>query len=375
MKRIEKVVLTGGPCAGKTTALSWIKNHFEKLGWRVLIAGEAATELMSEGVFPNDFDDPLDFQKLVMETQMSKEEKYKRAAEKIRGAENFLIVCDRGLCDNKAYITKAQFEDLMAYFKMGPLDVMDRYGAVIHMVTAADGAEEFYTLENNATRKEGLEVARQLDQITQNAWVGHGHLRIIKNRKDGSFENKLREVLMEIANFLGEPEPYEIERKFLIEYPDLALLRAMPNCEEVDILQTYLLSEPGAEARVRQRSKNGSNAFTETIKKPTSDPVKRVEVERSIDQKEYLRLLMQADPKLQPIRKTRFCVMQRESGQYLEIDIYPSSQKYAVLEIELSSTEEEIVFPDFLKIVREVTDDKRFENRNLAANRGQLPED
>jgi hypothetical protein len=35
-----------------------------------------------------------------------------------------------------------------------------RYEAVIHMMTAAEGAEEFYTGENNEARYESLEEAR-----------------------------------------------------------------------------------------------------------------------------------------------------------------------------------------------------------------------
>ena len=36
-----------------------------------------------------------------------------------------------------------------------------------------------------------------------------------------SFEDKMKKLVAEIASFLGEPEPYEIERKYLIEYPDI----------------------------------------------------------------------------------------------------------------------------------------------------------
>jgi nucleoside-triphosphatase THEP1 len=39
MKRkpsIHKIVITGGPCAGKTTALSWIQNAFSQRGYAVL---------------------------------------------------------------------------------------------------------------------------------------------------------------------------------------------------------------------------------------------------------------------------------------------------------------------------------------------------
>ena len=46
------------------------------------------------------------------------------------------------------------------------------------------------------------------------AWTGHSHLRIIDNSL--GFEEKMKHLIAEIANFLGEPD-YEIERKFLID--------------------------------------------------------------------------------------------------------------------------------------------------------------
>ena len=49
---IVRIVITGGPCAGKTTAMSWIQNAFTKLGYRVLFIPETATELISGGVAP-----------------------------------------------------------------------------------------------------------------------------------------------------------------------------------------------------------------------------------------------------------------------------------------------------------------------------------
>ena len=47
---ITKIVITGGPCAGKTTAMSWIQNAFIKKDYAVLFVPETATELISGGV-------------------------------------------------------------------------------------------------------------------------------------------------------------------------------------------------------------------------------------------------------------------------------------------------------------------------------------
>ena len=52
MQEIRKIVLTGGPCAGKTTAMSWVQNAFTEKGYKVLFVPETATELISGGVAP-----------------------------------------------------------------------------------------------------------------------------------------------------------------------------------------------------------------------------------------------------------------------------------------------------------------------------------
>lgn len=45
-KQIYKIVITGGPCAGKSTALTWIQNEYTKKGYTVIFVPESATELI-----------------------------------------------------------------------------------------------------------------------------------------------------------------------------------------------------------------------------------------------------------------------------------------------------------------------------------------
>ena len=49
---IAKIVITGGPSAGKSTAMSWIQNAFTQMGYTVLFVPETATELITAGVAP-----------------------------------------------------------------------------------------------------------------------------------------------------------------------------------------------------------------------------------------------------------------------------------------------------------------------------------
>lgn len=105
---ITKIVITGGPCAGKTTGMSWIQNAFSSRGYRVLFVPETATELITGGVAPWTCGSNLDYQKCQVMLQLEKEKIFWQAAETMKD-EKILIVCDRGVMDNKAYMTEVEF--------------------------------------------------------------------------------------------------------------------------------------------------------------------------------------------------------------------------------------------------------------------------
>lgn len=357
---ISKIVITGGPCAGKSTAMSWVQNAFTQMGYTVLFVPETATELITGGVAPWTCGTNDDYQKCQMKLQIEKEKVFEVAA-KTMPVEKVLIVCDRGALDNKAYMDPIEFNAVLSYMNTNEVELRDNYDAVFHLVTAAKGAEEFYTTANNTARTETVEEAAELDDKLISAWTGHPHFRVIDNTSD--FEGKMRHLISEISAFLGEPEPYEIERKYLIEYPDIKWLESNPNCQKVEIIQTYLKSNENDEVRVRQRGFNGHYIYFKTIKRKVSD-VKRVEIEKRLSQNEYLTLLMEADTSKRQIRKTRYCLT--FEGQYFEIDVYPFWNDKAIAEIELSDENTEITFPRQIKVIKEVTDDESYKNSSLA---------
>ena len=172
----------------------------------------------------------------------------------------------------------------------------------------------------------------------------------------------MKRLLQEIASCLGGPQPYEIERKFLIEYPDVAWLESLPNCSRVDVIQTYLTAPEGEERRVRQRGQDGHYLFFSTTKRGTG--LKRVEVEKRLTKDEYLAAMMEADVTRRQIRKTRYCLTW--GTQYFEIDVYPFWQDRAIVEIELTDENDPVEFPPQLRVIREVTDDPSYKNAALA---------
>ena len=357
---ISKIVITGGPSAGKTTAMSWVQNAFTQMGYTVLFVPETATELITGGVAPWTCGTNAEYQKCQMKLQIEKEKIFEQAARTMT-ADKILIVCDRGTLDNKAYMNDIEFAEVIQFIGSNEVELRDNYDAVFHLVTAAKGAEEFYTTVNNSARTETVEEAAALDDKVICVCTGHPHLRVIDNTTN--LEEKMKRLIAEIASFLGEPEPYEIERKYLIEYPDIKWLESNPSCRRIEIIQTYLNSAAGEEVRVRQRGVNGNYIYFQTIKRKVSD-VKRVEIERRLSQAEYLKLLMEADTTKRQIRKTRYCLTYE--NQYFEIDVYPFWDDRAIAEIELNDENAKIVFPKQIKVIKEVTDDDSYKNASLA---------
>ena len=158
-------------------------------------------------------------------------------------------------------------------------------------------------------------------------------------------------------------ENYEIERKFLIEYPDVRALKENPFCKRVEIVQTYLTAPEGEERRVRRRGENGGFVYLKTTKKKVNG-VKRVEIESEISADEYAALIKEADVQKRPVEKTRYCLTC--GAHCFEIDVYPFWSDKAIMEVELADENEEIKFPEFIKIIKEVTGDEEYKNSSLA---------
>ena len=360
---ISKIVTTGGPCAGKTTAMNWINNAFSERGYDVLFVPETATELITGGVAPWTCKTNSDYQHCHMRFQLDKEKVFEQAA-KVMKKDKILIVCDRAALDNKVYMDEATFESVCRFVGASEVELRDQYDAVFHLVTAAKGAEEFYTTANNAARIETVEEAAAMDDKFIAAWTGHPHLRVIDNSTD--FTDKMRRLIAEISSFLGEPAPFEIERKYLIEYPDLEWLQSIPSCEKVDIIQIYLKVDENEEIRVRQRGSDGHYIYYLTRKIRINEH-KHLKTERRISENEYLNLIMNADASLGRIRKERYCLAYK--NQYFQIDVYPFWKDKALAEIEMYDVSDEVFFPEQIKVIKEVTDDPEYKNASLAKHR------
>lgn len=162
---------------------------------------------------------------------------------------------------------------------------------------------------------------------------------------------------------------FEIERKYLIEYPDKADLARAEGVRVKRIEQTYLCAADGEVRRVRKLEEKGVTRYIETRKYRVSD-LRATEEEKELSDDEYVALLRLADPELHPIGKTRYAIPY--AGHTVEVDLYDFWQDRATAEVELSDEREAVVLPPYLRVIREVSGDKRYKNVNLAR---ELPQE
>ncbi|MBW4775540.1 AAA family ATPase [Prevotella histicola] len=354
---MKRIVLTGGPCAGKTTALVKIIEHFSSLGYKVFIIPEVPT-LFSQAGMDYLTDNSAFFyegEKATLEMQIALEDKFTRIAETI--GEPTIIVCDRGTMDISAYMKPEMWDEITAGVGTCSEKLRARYDAVLHLVSAADGAEQFYTTANNAERTEGLELAREVDKKVIQAWSEHPYLRVINNHEN--FDTKINRVIQEISNILEIPQQIVEERKYIVR-----LTGDIPDAIESEIIQTYLTSDPRSEVRLRRRTLNGVSVNVRTTKKTLANNA-QVVTERQIDNNLYESLMRQADPYRQSIHKIRKTFIWR--GQFFELDTYLSPMRnLQILETKGIVDHEDVNFPPFIEVVEDITGKTEYYNYNLA---------
>ncbi len=163
-------------------------------------------------------------------------------------------------------------------------------------------------------------------------------------------------------------KPLEIEYKFLIEYPDTEFLSTLPGYRCVNMTQMYLnlpesFKDESGRCRIRKTEENGKTKHIKTFKQALSD-LTRIEIESEITAEEYEKLSLYQNPDCTPITKTRHIF---PFGDFLcEVDVFPFWDDRAFLEIEVASEETKPPVPDFIKVIKDVSADKRYRNSALA---------
>jgi predicted ATPase len=199
---VPMVVLTGGPCAGKTSCLQAIR---ERLGEQVVAVPEAATLLLGSG-FPPPGHDRIactrsewiaSFQGAILSMQQTLEDSFGRLAPACRAR---LIVCDRGVLDGAAYWPggRAAF---LSHFGLSLEECFARYRSVVHLQSLAETQPHRYGSEGNAIRYENLTDALRVEAAVRAAWQGHPASIVLAAEMD--LDAKIARVLEHLRNLLA----------------------------------------------------------------------------------------------------------------------------------------------------------------------------
>lgn len=184
-ENVFTVVLTGGPCGGKTSCLQYVSKRLkEDYGLQVFVAPEMPTLLGSQSECPYPvFGTPthkLHWESQQMRLKLEFEDCLKRMAT-TAGADKTIILCDRGLPDTAAYNTDEEFQDILDHNQWTMEHLYARYDMVIHLESAAFDTP-YYSTGNNNTRHETCSQAQTQDGKTQTAWAAHNNVMVIRNK-------------------------------------------------------------------------------------------------------------------------------------------------------------------------------------------------
>jgi len=241
------------------------------------------------------------------------------------------------------------------------------------MVSAAKGAEDFYTIEHHASRLEGIEEAKALDTKAAEAWVGHPYMALVDN--DGSnFESKINSLISKVAWSVGIDVGDRLTQgakkvKFVVNDP-LPNDNEFPSFRDFDVCHHYLQTASRMlQSRLRKRGCNGKWSYTHTIRKVVSGQT--IEVKTPLNHRDYSNLISQEDPNHFLIYKTRRCFLWE--NQYFQLDIYrePSHDRckgLMLLETYTTKMGEDLQrrLPPFLNVGSGVTGDPAFSMFNLS---------
>lgn len=188
-----RIVLTGGPGGGKTTAADLFRRE---IGDRVVVVPEAATLLFAGG-FPRATEPGAQraAQRAIYHVQRNLED---AQSERFPGR---ILLCDRGTVDGAAYWQHSD-GDYFAQFGSTIEAELDRYDAVIFFETAAVGG---LSIEGgNPARIEDERTAVALDHRLRMHWSKHPRFVLVPHNP--SFLRKITDGLKAIEGIVKQLE-------------------------------------------------------------------------------------------------------------------------------------------------------------------------
>jgi len=336
---------------------------------------ELATMTFSSGVtiIPEEFTPQTHktFIQGMVQAQMDLEKYYESIAS-IQSRPVLLIV-DRGAVDNFAYCSAEVKANILEStgWNMNYLR-NERYDLVIHLVTAAFGAEEFYTLEGNAARSESKDQAVAVDNNLRKEWLGHPNYHIIDNSAHG-FAPKIERVTSAVSSLVNVPVNEFVNKFLLKKNYTVDELPADVKCETFRDQITYLVNnDKETKTWIVKRKYKGSPIpiYISVNRKLSTNPTHRIETRKLLTEKVYYDYLGQMDPKTSTITKKiiAFYYAKETNILYYFIEnVEVNGRKLCILRA-FADTEsgDEMFVPEFLEAEKDVTNIQEYHTYVMA---------
>lgn len=385
-QQITTVILTGGPCAGKTSLMEKFRNQVATIpNVKVFFVKEAATLLKQSGINFADAGGDETFQRLIINQQLIAEHNARITAEKFAANHKdykVIILCDRGIMDGEAYFeNKYQFTELLADFELTKKTVFRRYDMVLFMHSAAVGAEQFYTTKDGTPRDESPEQAASIDANTYNAWCEHNNFKSV----DNSFE--FYEKLDAAANYIFESAGIDIPQKIFERY-------LIKGHDFFDFMSDYIHSTSKEQIFFLtsknkdnvcylkiQRSDNGVRYTKREVRlgmvnNSDNTPLytRVYQNESSITENEFLKELSKIHPSILPMNRNIFSFALNPSVR-CEIEYYPTAKENMILRVYMDSNEDYTSVTTAFNIIKNVKSDLDYSTLELARTECEILKD
>lgn len=194
-KRIIKIVLTGGPMAGKSSILLHLEKYYSK---KVQVIPEIATSF--ERIFFKNhyfFTKSLnnDLNKLFFFLQLRLEAIYSKVAKEKNVK---ILVCDRGLFDGAAYCNGG-VREFLSINNTSPKEMYDQYDVVIYLESLLK-IDEKKSLAFRPLMKKEKNLILKISNSNLKNWKHHQNFHYVNGK---TLKEKKIEVLNIINSFLG----------------------------------------------------------------------------------------------------------------------------------------------------------------------------
>eukprot|EP00929_Paragymnodinium_shiwhaense_P112479 TRINITY_DN80737_c0_g1_i1.p1 TRINITY_DN80737_c0_g1~~TRINITY_DN80737_c0_g1_i1.p1 ORF type:complete len:444 (+),score=104.13 TRINITY_DN80737_c0_g1_i1:71-1402(+) len=203
--RSMAIVLTGGPCSGKSTMLALIRDRLSKRGMQVITVPEYATHFWanSEGFqgywVATEQEESL--QDILMRYQVMQENMFHEYAALNR--KQAVLLMDRGVMDQKVFCSSDKiWSSALSKNNVTEEQLLSRYDMVMHLGTCAKKGEyEWGPGSNNPGRYHSPDEAAKTDDRCKEVYEKHRQLRIVPHSQ--SFEDKVEQVMKYLEDALG----------------------------------------------------------------------------------------------------------------------------------------------------------------------------